>query len=141
MVNAFEDNKAETLTMLPTIKAFMAAHRLSDVVIVADAGMISENNMKQIEAEGLSFILGMRIPEVPYVVADWRKYHPDTEIPDGRVFIQPRPAGPTDKRNVIDWDDIAAREALVGSRAGRALVISTVGTCDSGSLSATNRRT
>jgi transposase len=27
MVNAFEGNKAETTTMLPTITAFMAAHR------------------------------------------------------------------------------------------------------------------
>ncbi len=98
MVNAFEGNKAETTTMLPTITSFMAAHRLSDVVIVADAGMISEKNMKEIEAEGLSFILGMRIPDVPYVVADWRKTHPDTEIPDGQVFVQPWPAGPTDKR-------------------------------------------
>jgi hypothetical protein len=98
MVNAFEGNKAETLTMLPVIKAFMAVHRLSDVVIVADAGMISENNMKEIEAEGLSFILGMRIPDVPYVVADWRTAHPDTEIPDGQVFVQPWPAGRADKR-------------------------------------------
>jgi hypothetical protein len=98
MVNAFEGNKAETLTMVPTIKAFLAAHRLSDVVIVADAGMISEKNMKEIEAEGLSFILGMRIPDVPYVVADWRQTHPDTEIADGQVFVQPWPAGPSDKR-------------------------------------------
>lgn len=98
MVNAFEGNKAETTTMLPVIKAFLAAHRLSDVVIVADAGMISEKNMKEIEAAGLSFILGMRIPDVPYVVADWRKAHPDTEITDGQVFVQPWPAGPSDKR-------------------------------------------
>jgi hypothetical protein len=98
MVNAFEGNKAETTTMLPTIKAFLAAHRLSDVVIVADAGMISESNMQAIEAEGLSFILGMRIPEVPYVVADWRQAHPESQIPDGHVFVQPWPAGPNGKR-------------------------------------------
>jgi hypothetical protein len=98
MVNAFEGNTAETTTMLPVIKAFMAAHRLSDVTIVADAGMISEKNMKAIEAEGLSFILGMRIPDGPYVVADWHTAHPDTEIPDGHVFVQPWPAGSSDKR-------------------------------------------
>src|SRR5262249_50615693 len=98
MVNAFEGNKAETTTMPPTITAFLAAHRLSDVVIVADAGMISENNMKDIEAAGLSFILGMRIPDVPYVVVDWRKAHPGTEIADAQVFVQPWPAGPADKR-------------------------------------------
>jgi DDE family transposase len=98
MVNAFEGNKAETTTMLPTLKAFMAAHGLHDVVIVADAGMISENNMKAIEAEGLSFILGMKIPDVPYVIAEWRRQHPDEPIPDGHIFTQPWPAGPNDKR-------------------------------------------
>ena len=98
MVEAFEGNKAETKTMLPTIEAFMAAHQLTDVTVVADAGMVSDANRKAIEAAGLSFIIGARIPEIPYVVGKWRKYHPDTEIPDGQVFVQPWPAGPTGKR-------------------------------------------
>jgi hypothetical protein len=98
MVEAFEGNKAETLTMIPTIRKFMAAHGLPDVTIVADAGMVSEANKKAIEAEGLSFILGARIPQEPYVVAAWRKKHPGTDIPDGHVFTQPWPAGPTDAR-------------------------------------------
>ena len=46
----------------------MAAHQLPDVTVVADAGMISEANQKAIEAAGLSFILGMKIPDVPYQV-------------------------------------------------------------------------
>jgi Transposase DDE domain len=62
MVEAFEGNKAETKTMLPTIEAFMAAHQLGDVTIVADAGMISEANMKAIEDAGLLFIIGARMP-------------------------------------------------------------------------------
>jgi Transposase DDE domain len=94
MVSAFEGNKAETKTMLPVIEAFMAAHDLPDVTVVADAGMISEANQKQIEAAGLSFILGMKIPHVPYVVAQWRREHPDEQIPDGHIFTQPWPAGP-----------------------------------------------
>lgn len=98
MVHAFEGNKAETTTMLPVIKAFMAAHRLTDVVIVADAGMISEKNMTAIEAAGCSFILGMRVSEVPYVVSQWRREHPDEPIPDGHVFVQPWPAGPKEQR-------------------------------------------
>jgi hypothetical protein len=40
MVNAFEGNTAETTTMLPTIQAFMKAHQLADVTVVADAGMV-----------------------------------------------------------------------------------------------------
>jgi len=50
------------------------------------------------EAAGLSFILGARVPDVPYVVTAWRDTHPDAEIPDGHVFVQPWPAGPSDKR-------------------------------------------
>jgi len=69
MVSAFEGNKAETKTMLPVVESFMAAHQLPDVTVVADAGMVSEANQNDIEAAGLSFILGMKIPRVPYVVA------------------------------------------------------------------------
>jgi Transposase DDE domain len=82
MVSAFEGDKGETKTMLPVIKAFMAAHQLPDVTVVADAGMISDANMKAIEGAELSFILGMKVPDVPYVVDQWRREHPGQEIPD-----------------------------------------------------------
>ena len=94
MVSAFEGNKAETKTMLPVIREFMAAHQLPDVTVVADAGMVSEANQKQIEAAGLSFILGQRIPEVPWVVAEWHREHPGEAVPDGHVFTQRWPAAP-----------------------------------------------
>jgi transposase len=54
MLEAFEENKAETATMLPVIKAFMTAHQIPDVVVVADAGMVSEANRNAIEDAGLS---------------------------------------------------------------------------------------
>jgi Transposase DDE domain len=95
MVSAFEGNRAETKTMLPVIEAFMAAHGLPDVTIVADAGMVSEANQKQIEAAGLSFILGMKIPDMPYVVKQWRREHPGQDIPNGTIFTQRWAAGPT----------------------------------------------
>jgi hypothetical protein len=98
MVEAFEGNRAETATMLPTLQAFMAAHRLTDVTVVADAGMISEGNRRAIEAAGLSFILGAKIPQVPYVITEWRKQHPGQDVPDGLLLTQPWPAGHTDKR-------------------------------------------
>jgi hypothetical protein len=97
MVEVFEGNRAETTTMLPTITAFMAAHQLRDVTVVADAGMISDANKKAIEAAGLSFILGMRIPVIPYVVTERLREHPDEQLPDGLVLTQPWPAGPVAK--------------------------------------------
>jgi Transposase DDE domain len=98
MVHAFEGNRAETTTMVPVLRAFLDAHHLSDVTVVADAGMVSEANKRAIEQAGLSFILGARVDDVPYVVAEWRNAHPDTDIPDGHVFVQPWPAGAADNR-------------------------------------------
>jgi hypothetical protein len=97
MVQGFEGNRAETKTMLPVLSSFMAAHRLADVTVVADAGMLSEANQIALEQAGLSFILGGRIPDIPYQVTKWRREHPDEAIPDGQVFTQPWPAGPNDK--------------------------------------------
>jgi Transposase DDE domain len=98
MVAAFEGNRAETKTMLPVIQAFMTAHDLPDVTVVADAGMVSEANQKAIEAAGLSFILGAKIPSEPYVVRRWRRQHPGEQIGDGHIFTQPWPTGPNGGR-------------------------------------------
>ena len=118
LVSAFEGNKAETRTMLPVIESFIAVHGLPDVTVVADAGMVSEANQKAIEAAGLSFILGARIPHVPYLAAQWRREHPGERIPDGQIFTQPWPAGPGGGRRdqVIYYQYKAdrARRALRG---------------------------
>ena len=100
-VEAFEGNKAETATMLPVINAFKAAHQLTDVTVVADAGMISEANQVALQAAGLSFILGTRIPHLPDVVREWRDKHPDEAIPDGLVLTQPWPATSSEKARGI----------------------------------------
>ncbi len=96
-VQAFEGNKAETKTMLPVIESFVKAHQLPDITIVADAGMISDANKQAIEDAGLSFILGMKIPEMPYVVKQWQREHPGEAIPDGQIFTQPWPASDLEK--------------------------------------------
>ena len=100
-VAAFEGNKAETATMVPVIHAFKTAHRLTDVTVVADAGMISEANQVALQAAGLSFILGARIPYAPDVVREWRDKHPDEAIPDGLVLTQPWPSTSAEKTRGI----------------------------------------
>jgi hypothetical protein len=97
MVQAFEGNRAETATMLPVINAFKAAHQLSDVTVVTDAGMISQANQTAMQAAGLSFILGTRIPYLPDAVREWRDRHPGQDIPDGLVLTQPWPASSAEK--------------------------------------------
>ena len=74
------------------VRAFMTAHNLPDVTVVADAGMVSDANQKAIEDAGLSFILGARVPGIPYPVAQWRREHPGEQIGDGQVFTLRWPA-------------------------------------------------
>jgi Transposase DDE domain len=100
-VAAFEGNKAETATMVPVINAFKTAHQLSDVTVVADAGMISEANQIALQAAGLSYILGARIPYLPDVVREWRDKHPDEAVPDGLVLTQPWPSTSSEKARGI----------------------------------------
>lgn len=100
-VAAFEGNKAETATMLPVINAFKTAHHLSDVTVVADAGMISEANQVALQAAGLSYILGARIPFLPDVVREWRDKHPGEAVPDQLVLTQPWPATSSEKARGI----------------------------------------
>jgi hypothetical protein len=110
-VEAFEGNKAETATMVPTLRAFMAAHRLSDITVVADAGMLSDANKKAIEAEGLGFILGNRIPFVPYAITEWRKDNPDADVPDGLTLTQPWPAFNATRRDQVVYFQYRADRA------------------------------
>src|SRR6476659_5228277 len=89
--------------MLPVINAFKVAHQLSDVTVVADAGMISEANQVALQAGGLSFILGARIPHLPDVGREWRDTQPDEAVPDQLVLTQPWPATSCEKaRRITD---------------------------------------
>jgi hypothetical protein len=87
--------------MLPVINAFKAAHQLSDVTVVADAGMISEANQVALQAAGLSYILGARIPFLPDVVREWRDKHAGEAVPDQLVLTQPWPATSSEKARGI----------------------------------------
>lgn len=121
MVEAFEGNRVETKTMLPTITSFMAAHQLANVTVVADAGMVSEANREALEDAGLTYIIGARIPEIPYHVKKWRREHPEEDIPDGHVFVEPWPAnakkraaGRRDKVTYYQYRADRARRTLRG---------------------------
>lgn len=89
MVEGFEGNKAETRTMLPVIQRFAEAHGIVDVTVVADAGMLSETNLKDIEDAGWTFIVGGKLPDIPYVIAQWVRDNPGRGPVDGMVLSQP----------------------------------------------------
>lgn len=93
-IQAFEGNKAETKTFLPSVEAFMDTFELSDVTVVADAGMISEANRRDLDAAGLSYVLGGKTKQVPYVIFKWRNDNPGVEYTHFSDLGQPRSRRP-----------------------------------------------
>ncbi|MDT5353978.1 MAG: hypothetical protein QOJ56_2510 [Mycobacterium sp.] len=66
-ISCFDGAKVETHTILPVIEAFCARHDIkqSTMVVAADAGMLSANNLKELDGSGLSFIVGSRMTKAP----------------------------------------------------------------------------
>lgn len=69
-IHVFEGNKAETKTLIPVITAFQKRHEVTDMVVVADAGMLSAANLNALEDAGLSFIVGSRTSKAPKELED-----------------------------------------------------------------------
>lgn len=56
-----EGNKFEGHTMLPIIDAFKARYELKKLIVIADSGLLSSSNVKELQEKGYEFILGARI--------------------------------------------------------------------------------
>jgi len=76
-IHMFEGNKAETKTLIPVLTAFAERHTVADMVVVADAGMLSAANVNALEDAGFSFIVGSRISKAPYDLAEHFARHGD----------------------------------------------------------------
>lgn len=97
-VTAFEGNRAETKTMIPVLQDFMATHQLTDITVVADAGMVSDANRKAIIDAGLSYIIGEKLPEIPYPIRKWIEKHPGQAPQNGMILSHPVYEGPAGQR-------------------------------------------
>jgi len=64
-IGCYEGNRAETATIIPIVKQFQERHALSDMVVVADAGMLSSTNLKDLDEAGFRFIVGSRVIKAP----------------------------------------------------------------------------
>lgn len=61
----FEGNKFEGHTMLPVIEAFKQQYGLDKLVVIADSGLLSKQNIEQLQSQEYAFILGARIKNEP----------------------------------------------------------------------------
>ena len=91
-----EGNKYEGRTMLPVVKEFVDKYRLSDFVVVADSGLMTEQNLVEMEENGYQYIIGARIKSEAKSIKRW-------------ILSQPKI-----DRQMIELDKGGGRRLLVG---------------------------
>ena len=107
-LHSFKGNTSETKTIVPVVKAFCAQHRISKLTVIADAAMLSANNLSALAEAGFTYIVGSRLHKIPYDIAQYQKTQPmsDKQIivsqyPEYRLIYQYR-----EKRAVVDRRNI-----------------------------------
>ena len=61
----FPGNTFEGHTILPVVRAFILKNNVKRFTVVADAAMISAENIKELKAEGIHYIVGARLGNLP----------------------------------------------------------------------------
>lgn len=56
-----EGNKYEGHTMLPIVDTFKSKYKVEKLIIIADSGLLTKDNVSDLESKGYEFILGARI--------------------------------------------------------------------------------
>jgi len=110
-IGCFEGNKAETHTIVPIVRQFQARHDIEGVemVVAADAGMLSAGNLKDLDEAGLKFIVGSRVTKAPADLANHLHWNGNS-FADGQIIdtVTPRHAKSTvnnvNKRTEPVWD-------------------------------------
>src|SRR3972149_1846000 len=61
----FEGNTFEGHTIIPVILNFKNLHKITNLTIVADAGMLSQKNTQKLTEKNLNYIVGARLSSLP----------------------------------------------------------------------------
>lgn len=68
--DVFQGNTFEGHTFLPVVKKVQHLLGSTDFVVIADAAMISQENIKRLIEEGIDFVVGARIANLPLNLID-----------------------------------------------------------------------
>lgn len=69
--SVFNGKQYEGYTMIPIIDDFVQRFNLTDFIVVADSGLMSETNVSLLESAGYKYILGARIRSESPKVKEW----------------------------------------------------------------------
>jgi len=83
----FEGDTYEGHTLIPFLEKITSRFELGKPIVVADAGLLSNENLKALQAEGYQYILGARIKNEPDQIRQhiWKQ-----EWEEGKVIRLPR---------------------------------------------------
>jgi hypothetical protein len=68
--DVFPGNTFEGHTILPVVKAFIAKNNVSSFTVVADAAMISNDNIRELKSNSIHYIVGARLGNLPQATFD-----------------------------------------------------------------------
>lgn len=86
----FDGKKFEGHTMLPVIEAFEKKYKLKQLVIVADSGLMSKDNIKELIKKEYKFIIGARIKSESEAI---KKKILSLQLSDGQSAVIPKQEG------------------------------------------------
>ena len=115
-IGCWEGNKAETHTIVPIIEAFAARHEIADLVVVADAGMLSAANLKALDQAGHAFIVGSKSVKAPIDLDSHVRWHGDA-FTDGQLIdtVTPKAGKNTDNDPALRCEPAWDRQEHPGS--------------------------
>lgn len=97
-----EGNKYEGHTMLPVVHRFVEEYDLHDFIVVADSGLMTNDNINELEQQGYRYVIGARIKAESEKVKSW-------------ILEQPKA-----DRRMVEYDKGGGRRLLVGYTDDRA---------------------
>lgn len=101
----YNGSQYEGYTMIPMIDDFKQRFNLGDdFIVVADSGLMSEDNVKLLRQAGYKYIIGARIKNEAKAVKDWILGHAKK---DGHFFERKRDGG---ERLIVGYSETRAKK-------------------------------
>jgi transposase len=99
-----EGNKYEGHTMLPVVEMFVQEYELDEVIVVADSGLMNNDNIEELERLGYKYIIGAMIKTEKKAVQQEILSHPKE---DRRMFEIDKGNG---RRLLVGYTDDRAKK-------------------------------
>lgn len=110
----FEGSKFEGHTMMPIINDFEKEYDIKKAVVVADAGLMSKQNIEELEQHNYQYIIGAKIKNESEKIKDWVL---SQKINDGE-FVELKKDN--EKRLIIGYSDKRAKKDYQNRKKGLA---------------------